>query len=269
MAKKNNTLLYVGAGAVGLYLLLNNAGGSAASSSLLTTGSQASLLPNSTAQNTYPYVLPGAPAIPAAYDDNYYKTWIRPAMVIVNSNLNNPGYRMNDSEAAAYLANYLDLRQALPAWVGHKFSDWGTVTNITDAANRHWKIYGVAEQRTYMPLPWSEMVAFVPAPAKTSSGSGLLGTIVKVATIAAGGILTVTTAGTAAPLIAAGESAALTAESAAFHGPGDVLNDEEINLVVTSAAIIKKMLPFYLQVAPQLVNSIENKLDTIIAKYQN
>lgn len=265
MAKKtDNTLLILGAAAAGLYFLTSSSN----TTPNVLPGATAALLPYGVPALSYSYLVSGAPAIPAVYDVIYYKTYIRPAMLIADSNINNPAYVLSDTDITNYLNNYLDLRQGLPTWVGKKTAGV-TQTSLNMVAQTHWRIYGVAEQRTFLPLPWSSNVPYIPPPPTSSSGSGVFGTILKVATIAAGGIVTVATGGTAAPLVAAGESAALTAESAAFHGGPEQLSDTEIEMLVTSAAIIKKILPFYLQVNPQLVNSIENRLDSLIAKYAN
>jgi hypothetical protein len=260
MKKDTEKILLYGGLAVGAYLLFT---GSPVLANIISPGAAtAAALPVS----TYPYLISGAPAIPSAFDKTYYLTYIRPAMVAVNGNVNNPGYTLSATDCANYLANYTDLQTwvKLPAtiaatWSGH---------TVNGALIWHWHTYGVANQRTFLPLPWNDPTAFVPAPVspKSSGGSGFFSTILKVATITTGAVLEVTSAGALTPIVAPATSAALTAESA-IHGPGDILTDDEISLIITSAAITKKILPFYLEVAPDLVDSIQNKLDILISEY--
>lgn len=270
MDKRNNTLIYLGAAAAA-YMFLKPAS-TATAPGLLSTASNLFSPASASLQSTglvYPYLVPGAPAIPALYDANYYKTYIRPAMVAVNPNVNNPGYNLNATDCANYLANYLDLRQALPAWVGQTVSNTHIVS-LNQACQRHWQVYGIPDQRTFMPLPWSSNAPYIPAPqnSKSASGTGVFSTLLKVATIAAGAIITVSSAGTLAPIVAPATSAALTAESL-IHGAPDAMTDEEIAILVTSSAIIKKLLPFYLDVNPNLVASINNRIDTLVSQYAN
>lgn len=155
---------------------------------------------------------------------------------------------MTSTENAQYLTNYLDLRQGLPSWIGHKQANGVTPQNLAQAAQCHWTIYGVSEHRIFLPMQPPSTVPYIPPPAtqaaakSSSSGSWIGPAISAVATIAV-----------------------------AVLGPNDMpaetLNDAEINLIVTSAAITKKILPFYLQVAPDLVHSINNRLDSLLSQY--
>lgn len=234
--KTTDTLLIVGGVGVAAYLLLS--GKSAPGTSIVSTlqNVASSVLPGS--GTTYPYLIPGAPGLPAAYNQAYYLTYIRPAMLAANGNINNPGYTLSQTDANNYLANYTDINEwAHSASVLKESQTGGTVLG---AAQFHWHNNGVAEQRTFLPLPWNDPTQWVPPPVNNkSSGSGsTLSTIAEVAGIAA-----------------------------MFVGPEPVLNDTEINLVITSAAIIKKILPFYLEVEPDLVDSVSFKLDNLIAQY--
>jgi hypothetical protein len=188
-------------------------------------------------------------------------------LLALNPNLGNPNYVMTQAEANTYLSNYLDLQQALPTWVGQDTYGFH-VNTIYDAVTLHWKDYGCAEKRIFYPLVPPSNNNYIPPPPKAASTS-IWGTIAKVATIAAGGILTVASAGTAAPLIAAGTSAALTAESA-IHGPDIAqLSDMDLQTIVTGGYILKKILPFYLESSPDVVNSIINQLDALLLQIGN
>ncbi len=275
-AMETDKLLLLGGLGVAAYLLLNNqpAATSPVSQTASPSGSLPSVSPsaNVAAQSfSYPYLVPGAPAMPSTYNDAYYKTYIRPAMVAANPNINNPGYTLSPTDVTNYLNNYLDLRQwdysYGPAFQSPPYKG----QSIQAAAQGHWHNYGVPEQRTFLPLPWSDMSPYGgPQPNSKSAGGGVLRGILQIATIVGGGAAEVLSAGTLTPIVAPATSAALTAESM-IHGAPDtiVLNDAEIALVVSSAAIIKKILPFYLEVAPELVASIENRLDAIISTYQS
>lgn len=274
MAKKDNTILYVALAGVGAYFLLSGSGSPVTAALSTAQSAAANLLnpsasPSVPAAQSYPWLISNAPAIPPVFDDIYYLTYIRPAMIAANPNVDNPNYQLTPTDQDNYMNNYLDLRQALPTWLGKTFPGNQKITTLPQAIQRHWNIYGIPDQRTFLPLPWSTTANYVPPPVNTkSSGNGLFGTLLKVATIAAGATITIASGGTLAPIVAPATSAALTAESA-IHGPEDVLSDEEINIVVTSAAVIKKILPFYLQANPILVASIENKLDSLISQYAN
>lgn len=188
------------------------------------------------------------------------------ALAQANPNLLNPNYHMTLPEAQQYLSNYLDLQQGLPGWVNHKVNGV-TTRSLPEAAQLHWTIYGCAEKRIFLPLQPPSIKPYVPPPANPkSSGSGVFGTLLKAVTIAAGGVITVATGGAAAPLVAAGESAALTAESA-IHGTSDLLNDAECQILFQGAAILNDVLPIYGAADPVLVATINNRLNELLTQY--
>jgi len=239
MAKdNNNTLLILGALGVGAYLVLNNSGSNPVSNLLTTATNVANTASSAVQTTTYPYLVAGAPALPNVFNQAYYAQYIRPAMVAANPNVNNPGYVLNQTDATNYMANYTDVQE----WANSPsvLAENQTGHSVLGACQYHWHTYGVPDQRTFLPLPWNDPAVWIPPPVNPkSSGSGsTLKTIATVASVAA-----------------------------MFIGPNDVLNDTEINLLVTSAAITKKILPFYLQVAPDLVASINSKLDSLISQY--
>ena len=274
---KSNILLYLGAG-VAAYMILKPSGTAITPGLLSTVTNAASNLLGPVATvpalthsgPVYPYLVPGSPAIPAVFDKAYYLAYIRPAMVVANPNVNNSAYTLTDADCANYLANYLDLRQGLPTWLTIKEVNNVHVTSLNQACQIHWHIYGVPEQRTFLPLPWSTNIQYVPPPSNpaSSGGTGIFSTLLKVATIAGGAAITIASGGTLAPIVAPATAAALTAESA-IHGAPDAMTDEEIAILITSSAIIKKLLPFYLEVNPNLVASIENRIDTLVSQYAN
>lgn len=268
MVKKNNTLLIAGGVAVVGYFLLkgNTAAAPVVTNQAPASGSQ--VLSNGTVLTPSTDVNVTAQGVPTDYGVNIGSDGIHAAvpsnyaiLTQYHPNLLNPKYQLSQNELNQYVANYTDIRQGVATWPGGLSN-----ANI----QKHWTQYGVPNQRIFLPLVPISAPPYIPPPPspKTTSGSGIWGTLAKVATIAAGGILTVASAGTLTPLIAAGTSAALTAESA-IHGPGDLLTDEELNILVTSSAITKKILPFYLEVAPELVSLIENRIDFLLSQYKD
>lgn len=245
MAKSDNTLLIVGGLVVaGYFLFFNNSAGPVTNPLTTLQNAGTSLLNTVVAPTTtYPYLVTGAPGIPAAYSAPYYLVYIRPAMLALNSNINNPAYTLSNTDINNYFANYTDVKQ----WAYNTGpTGGGRAMTPQQAAIYHWHTYGVPDQRTFLPLPWNDPVNWVPPPAnaKSSSSSSWIGTALQVA-------------GTVA-------SAVIMAGPATSDSN---LNDGEINLVITSAAITKKILPFYLEVAPKLVASIENTIDILISEY--
>jgi len=204
-------------------------------------------------------VIPGSGATSAANvgvnsgvkggNGSFYTVANYAALLAANPNLGNPNYQMTDAEAQQYLANYSDLQTGLPTWIGHPDVGGNTVTSLNQAAREHWKYYGCAEKRIYLPLQPPSTAAFIPPPvnnqAKSGGGSSWIGSAIS-------------TVGSIALALLGNQSASVP-----------VLNDGEVNVLVTGAAIVKKILPFYLQVAPDLVHSIENNIDAALSQYQN
>lgn len=261
-----NKVLFAGAGLFAAYMLFKGNSGSGAPGLVSTLqNGLTSLLPGSTPGTTYPYLTSNAPALPAAYNNAYYLNYIRPAMIAANSNVANPGYTLTQSDANVYMNNYVDVAQ----WANNATTLKQNVTKHTvlGALQYHWHTYGVPDQRSFLPLPWIDPQQWVPPPQNTkSSGGGIFGSILKAVTVIGGGILEVASAGALTPIVAPATAAALQLEGQ-IHGPINQLNDAEIDLIVTSGLVIKKILPFYLQVAPELVDSIEFRLDDLISKY--
>ena len=243
--KNNNTILYIGAAAAAYYLFLRpqtpTTPGSSSVSVINPSTGLTSLLPGSSSGTPTTYgvnvgVPGGSPQI-----TNYA------ALLAANPNLANPNYQMTAAENAQYLANYLDLQQGLQSWINHKMADGTTPKNIQQAAQSHWHMYGCAEKRIFLPLQPPSSKQFVPPPANAKSsggGSSWVGTALTVA------------GSVAVALIGPPDSE-----------PTEQLSDAEIQMLVTGGAILKKILPFYLEVAPTLVTSIENKLDSLVSQY--
>lgn len=263
MSKHTNPALIVG-GLAAAYLLLNsNSGSSPAAGNPVTDA----LVPQ-----------PAASAVPTTYGINsgvrggngsFYTVSNYAQLLAANPNLGNPNYQMTATENGQYFNNYLDLQQGLPSWVGQKMLNGVKATSLMQAIQGHWTFYGCAEKRIFLPLQPPSGAQYIPPPPQPkSSGSGIFGTILRVATIVGGAALTVASAGTAAPLIAAGTSAALTAESA-IHGIGAAgqLNDAELQLLFQSAAIIYDILPLYQNNDPVLVAGIKQRLDELLKQY--
>jgi hypothetical protein len=270
MSKKQISPLVIVGGAAALYFLFGNSGSSTPGTTSVNpiTNALAQLLPGSTTTTQQIPTTYGINSGIRGGDGSYFTCANYAQLLAVNPNLGNPNYVMTDTENGQYLANYLNLQQALPYWVGQKAIDGTHPANILQAAQVHWRNYGCAAKMIFLPLEPPSGANYVPPPsAKKSSGSGILGTILKSVTIVAGAALTVASAGTAAPLIAAGTSVALTAESA-IHGVSDtLLNDSEVQLLFQGAAIIYDILPLYAQNDPLLVAAIKLQLDTLLKQY--
>lgn len=232
---KTNTPLLVGGAALGLYLLL---GRNSSSTSPLTALTK-TLLPGGTSGNGASPVVPNAPALtPLAWNEAYYNSYQYPQLVANNPNLQNPNYQLTDADASNYLNNYLELQQWVQnADVKKKFG------NNKAALQWHWTTYGVPYHYSFVPFTPPKNVQWTPPPVnKNSSGNSSMFTTIlgDVATVAV----------------------------AALAGDEPLLNDAEINLVLTSAAVTKKILPFYLFGNQKLVSSISQKLDSIISAYE-
>lgn len=244
---KNNTPLIIGGGIAALGALYFLSRSSAATPAAGTNFSS---------------TIPGAPAPPLVYNDSYYKTYQYPALVAANPNLLNPNYQLTAQDATNYYNNYLELQQW---WNGEANKQF---PSLQAALQWHWKNAGVPLQYSFVPFTPPKNVNWTPPPPKPkSTGSGVFSTILKAVTIAAGGVVTVATGGAAAPLVAAGESAVLTAESA-IHGIDDgLLNDADIELITTMAPITEKIIEFYRKSDPTLVNSISIGLTNLVSTY--
>lgn len=150
--------------------------------------------------------------------------------VAENPNTLNSNYVMTDAEAQQLLNNYLDLRQGLVTGGWNK--------NILQAARDWWKLHGVAEKRVFVPLLVPSTAPYVPAPSNSNSSgsSSWVGSALSIA----GTIL-------------------------AFFGVDDnKLNDTEIEILFTSAAIAKDILPLY---HTTLSKQIDTKLNAVIEQY--
>jgi len=158
-------------------------------------------------------------------------------------NLGNPSYSMTDAEASQYVANYSDLQQGLPSWLNVKQPDGTTPTTLNQAARSHWKFYGCAEKRIYLPLQPPSTAAFIPPPqnsqAKPSGSSSTLSTILGVATTVLG-----------------------------FLGENDgQLNNADVQMLFTMSAVIKDILPLYEPKDPLLTRAIEAKMNVLLNQY--
>lgn len=179
--------------------------------------------------------IPGAPTPPLTYNDAYYKTYQYPALVKANPNLINSNYQLTATDAANYLNNYLELQQWLPT-VLKNFNN-----SQQQALQYHWSHYGVPQQYSFIPFVPPKNANWIPPPPNpnSSGSSGVLSTVGTVASIAA-----------------------------MFLGPNDqVLNDGEVELIVTMSPVTNDILKFYLKSDKPLVDSIQQKLNELIVEY--
>jgi len=257
MAKKNNILL-IGAGAAALYFIYNSKQAAAATTPATTPTPGRSNL----AVNTMPQLY-GINSGLQEGNGGIYTVANYTTLLAQDPNLGNVNYQLTNAEKAQYLSNYLDLQQGLPTWIGQKHNGV-KMNNINDAIQVHWSVYGVPEQRIFLPLVPPSNVAYKPPPQNPkSSGGGFLKTLLEVATGAAGTLLAPATGG--ASLVAAG---AATKLESAINGANDkILNDKEIEILITGAAVAKDILPMLAQANPQHATVINNAIDNLVSQY--
>lgn len=261
-----NPLLIVG-GAAAVYLLMNSSStaSAAAAASNPVTAALANLIPGAATTTAAPAMI-GINSGIRGGNGSFFTCSNYQALAAADPNLLNPKYQLNLAQANQYMSNYYDLQQ----WYALQLQSAAnnTFKTIITAMQYHWTTYGCAEQRIFYPLQPPSTQNFIPAPVvPKSSGSGVLGTILKVSTIVAGGVITVATGGAAAPLVAAGESAALTAESAIKGTSDTVLNNQELQILFQGAAVLYEILPLYEKNDPVLVSAIKLQLDTLLKQY--
>lgn len=229
---KNNTLLYAGLG-VGALLFLTKSGSGNPITNLLS--------PTSTTPGVTPISPTGLIAINSGQlgGNGSYNTVSNYAQLVqANPNLMNPNYLMTAAEQQQYLSNYQDLQTGLPQWVS---AHTGGVNTLTDAINRHWRTYGVAEQRVFVPMQPRSGAAYIPPvtpPKPTSSGSNWVSTGLSIATAVIG-----------------------------LLGPNDqLLNNGEVQVLVTGGAVIRDILPMFMSADP-LAGAIDQKLTDVLKNY--
>ena len=257
MSKSISPVIILG-GAAAAYFLLNNNSASAPAASSVVSNLQNLFTPSTTSQT-----LTGINSGILGGNGSFYTCSNYAQLAAADPNLLNPNYQLTPDQAQQYYNNYADLEQ----WYSQP-STAAQFHTVQNAMQYHWNKYGCAEKRIYYPFNNPSTAAYIaPPPAAKSSGSGILGTILKVATIVAGGVVTVASAGTAAPLVAAGTNALLTVENAAIHGPDTQLNDQEIALLMQAGLIIFQILPLYASREPELTQEISNKLTNILENH--
>lgn len=221
MSDSNNALVWMGAAAVGGYLLLAGSGGVAATSSAVQP----------------PYLVPGAPALPAAYNQAYYLNYEYPAIVGYNPNVTNPNYVLTAADAQAYYSNYLDIQQWAASVVPSKFP------NLQSALQYHWNVYGVPDKRSFVAFVPPDNANWVPPPVNNNSSgssflfSSILGDVASVAV--------------------------------AFAGPQntDRLNDLDLELLFNGSAIARAVVPMYAQTSHDQAVAIFEKINDVLTDY--
>lgn len=219
----NNNFLLLGGAGVLAFVLLNKSGSSLLSSAAATT--------TPTASN--PAGLVGI--FQGQQVTNYAQ------LVAANPNIGNPNYVMTPGENAQYLANYLDLQQGLPSWVGKKIGGQ-TIGNLQQAAQAHWQMYGAAERRVFVPLSTEDLTPYRPPVSNPNSSGGSSSFL--------SGALSLAT--TILPMVL---------------GPDQKLNNADCQLLFTGAYIIKDILPMYATSDRETVNVIDYKLNNLLKQY--
>jgi hypothetical protein len=247
--KTSEMLLIGGGGLVALYLL---SGSSTTTVPGTTTPSLTTSLTNLLAPaasiNPASPVVSGAPISNGIYNKPYYLSYQYPALQQQNPNVLNPSYILTDTDAANYIANYLDLQQALPTWgasapIGADRLENGS---IYDQARRHWTMYGVADQRSFVPFTPKANIPFVPATTTTaakSSGGGILGDVLSVVKVAA-------------PIVAA----------IAGTPPSNITNSD-VDTIAQGSAIVMGIMPLFYNRDPTLSMGIEDTIKNTLTQY--
>lgn len=216
---KTETLLLLGGGAVGLYLLTNKSGGS-----FLPGGSSSNT--GSNAPTTYG-INGGYSGVHAAVVANYA------AIVAADPRQANPNYQLTSAEAQQYLANYSDI-QGVSTWPG----------GLSQAnLQKHWTLYGVSQQRIFLPLQPPSTAPYIP-PVQNPKSSGGSSSFLSSAL----GVVT-----TILPFI--------------LGASEPHLNNAEVQLLMTGGAIIKDILPMYRASNRDVVDAIDNKLNDLLTQY--
>lgn len=228
---KNENLLLLGGGTVALFLLMQN------------NGSQATASTTTQAGVTAPVQLVGINSGQLGGNGSYYTCSNYAALLAADPNLGNPNYIMTPAQVNQYMANYADIREAMPSWVGHKYGNGAPAPNppqnVQQAAQTHWWMGGCAQKRIFYPLTPTSPALEVPPPANGSGSSGSwVGTALQVA-------------GTVA----------------AFLGNPDNLNDGEIQCLFTGGAVLTDILPFYKMNNNAAVTTAQNRLTNLLLMY--
>lgn len=173
----------------------------------------------------------GAPPVPSTYNQAYYDQYEYPAMVAANPNIQNPNYQMTYAEAMQYKANYLEIQDWLPSVDKHDFP------TDQSALQYHWHTFGVAQRYSFMPFipPKNAHWVAPPANSNSSGGSSWVGTALSIAGTIIG-----------------------------FFGTDEKLNDKEVEVVLTGAAVASRVLPFF---NSQLSAQAGERLASIVSEY--
>jgi hypothetical protein len=270
---KDDTLLIVGAVAVVGYFYLKGQGNPVvAPVTSLINSTLAPITSLITAPVTSPVaivsatpVIPNAPQlVPLTWNAAYYQQYQYPALVALNPQIQNSSYQLTSTDAVNYLNNYLELHE----WLATGVVDGKRFKTQQQALQWHWTTYGVPYQYSFVPFVPPKNVNWVPPPPNPKASTSVFGTILRITTVVAGATLEIASAGTLTPIVAPATGAALAVEGTIHGVPNDALNAEEIDIIVMSAAIIKKILPFYLISQSTRVNSIANKIDFLLTTYE-
>lgn len=236
----DKTLLYAG-GAVAAYLLFIKPKTTTVPGTVLVPGS--SLPVSSSSLIAINSGVKGG-------DGSFYKVSNYSQLVALNPNLSNPNYQLTPAESSQYLSNYLNLQQGLPGWVGQTYNGV-RINSLAQAVQRHWTVYGVANQMVFVPMQPPSNANFVPAQPNVNSSGG-------------GGSSWV---GSALSTVGSVAVAALP-YLMAIAGPNEpVLNDAECQILFTGSAILKDILPYYAQMNRQAVSIIQTGLDDLLTQY--
>lgn len=230
---KISPIVYIGGAAAVYFLFLRPATPGAASP-------LASILPGSTT------ALIGINSGIKGGNGSYYTVSNYAALIAANPNLANPNYQLSPAENAQYIANYQDLQTGLAIFVAQGGVNGVKFNTMQAAAQYHWTNYGPQTQRIFVPMQPPSTAAYVPPPVapKAASSGNFLSDALSVAT-------------KVVPIVAA-----IAGE---YNAPQ--LNDADVELLFTSAAIIKQILPFYAGSDIVQVNRIDTTLDNLLIQY--
>jgi len=232
---KTDQILLYGGGALAAYFLFLKPG----TTTSLTPGTTSTSVPGSTTAT-------GLIGINSGITDStgsFYTVSNYNQLLAANPNLGNPNYQMTSAELNQYLANYLDLRQGLPTWIGKKSPSGQTISTMQQAEQVHWQYHGCAEKRIFLPLQPTSNGNYVPPPVNTASsgssgGSSWVSSALGIATTVIG-----------------------------LLGPDEQLNDADCQALFTMSAIIKDILPLYAESDPILTRAIETRMNALLTQY--
>lgn len=210
MLSMDKNILYIGGGLAALLLLTNKSGSNPISN----------ILSPSTSTTGYKDVTGNTVSVqPTAQQ---------------NADLLNPNHQLSSAELAQYSKNYLDVTQGMYQGWTDKYGSFPA------ALQAHWRLNGVVEHRTFLPLVTDYTVPYqMPPKTSDSGGGGWFSSALGIATSVLG-------------LIAGNEDQT-----------GHRFTDADIELLINGSAVAKELLPLFRNDA--MYSAIDRKMNEVLS----